>query len=160
MPRVCRISFSASVRIVSVVRPRKSIFNRPIFSMATMSKAVTISSFLVLCSGTSSVSGLGEITTPAAWTPELRTMPSSLFAVSINSRIWPSFSMASRSCGESSMAWSSVMLSCVGTILAMRSTSAYGMSMARPTSLIAALAAMVPKVMIWATLSRPYFWVT
>ncbi len=32
--------------------------------------------------------------------------------------------------------------------------------MARPTSLIAALAAMVPKVMICATLSRPYFCVT
>src|SRR5467141_2688131 len=33
------------------------------------------------------------------------------------------FSIASRSCGESSMACSRVMLSCVGTILAMRSTS-------------------------------------
>src|SRR6187401_3437121 len=32
--------------------------------------------------------------------------------------------------------------------------------MARPTSLIAALAAMVPKVMICATFSRPYFCVT
>ena len=76
-PRVCSISLSASSRMVSVVRPRKSIFSRPIFSMATMSKAVTISSFLVRYSGTSSVSGRGEITTPAACTPALRTRPSS-----------------------------------------------------------------------------------
>ena len=52
------------------------------------------------------------------------------------------------------------MLSVVGTILAMRSTSLYGTSMARPTSLIAAFAAIVPNVMICATLSRPYFRVT
>ena len=68
-PRVCSISLTASSRMVSVVSPRKSIFSRPSFSMAFMSKAVTISSFLVLCSGTRSVSGRGEITTPAAWTP-------------------------------------------------------------------------------------------
>ena len=49
------------------------------------------------------------------------------------------------------------MFSVVGTIFAMRSTSLYGISMARPTSLIAAFAAMVPKVMICATFSRPYF---
>ena len=42
----------------------------------------------------------------------------------------------------------------------MRSTSPYGRSMARPTSFIAALAAMVPNVMICATFERPYFPVT
>ena len=47
-----------------------------------------------------------------------------------------------------------------GTIFTMRSTSAYGMSIARPESFIAALVAMVPKVMICATWSRPYFCVT
>ena len=39
----------------------------------------------------------------------------------------------------------------------MRSTSPYGMSSARPTSLIAAFAAIVLKVMICATWSSPYF---
>jgi len=103
VPRVCRISFSASVRNRKRGEARENPSSTgPSFRWRHV-EGGTISSFLVLCSGTSSVSGLGEITTPAAWTPELRTMPSSLFAVSINSRIWPSFSMASRSCGESSM---------------------------------------------------------
>ena len=52
------------------------------------------------------------------------------------------------------------MPSVVGTIFARRSTSAYGISIARPTSLMAAFAAIVPKVIICATLSRPYFSVT
>src|SRR5258707_792180 len=43
------------------------------------------------------------------------------------------------------------MLSWLGTSFAMRSTSPYGKSMARPTSLIAALAAIVPNVMICAS---------
>ncbi len=34
------------------------------------------------------------------------------------------------------------------------------MSITRPTSRTTAFAFMVPKVMIWATLSRPYFFVT
>ena len=61
------------------------------------------------------------------------------------------------SCGDCFSASSSVMLSWSGTSLAMRSTSPYGMSMARPTSLIAAFAAMVPKVMICATFDAAIF---
>ena len=49
------------------------------------------------------------------------------------------------------------MSSAGGICLAMRSTSAYGMSMARPTSRTTALAFIVPKVMICETFSRPYF---
>src|SRR5438309_47288 len=94
-----------------------------LFSMATISNAVTISSFLVLCRGTSSVSGRGEMTTPAACTPALRTRPSSLRAVSSNCRIWLSLSYACCRAGESLMARSSFMLSWFGTILAIRSTS-------------------------------------
>ena len=48
----------------------------------------------------------------------------------------------------------------VGTSLVMRSTSPKLMSSTRPTSLMAALAPKVPKVMICATCSRPYFSVT
>ncbi len=44
-----------------------------------------------------------------------------------------------------------------GMSLAIRSTSPYGMSSARPTSFTAAFAAIVLKVMICATWSRPYF---
>src|SRR5437660_460623 len=48
------------------------------------------------------------------------------------------------------------MPSVVGIIFAKRSTSPYGMSIARPTSFTAAFAAMVPNVMICETFSRPY----
>ena len=58
------------------------------------------------------------------------------------------------------MASFSVIFSCFGTSFEMRSTSAKLISSTRPTSLIAALAANVPNVMIWATCSRPYFSVT
>ena len=50
--------------IVSVVRARKSIFSRPIFSTSVIGYIVVISSLLDLYSGTKSVSGCGEITTP------------------------------------------------------------------------------------------------
>ena len=49
------------------------------------------------------------------------------------------------------------MSSAGGICLAMRSTSAYGMSMTRPTSRMTAFAFMVPNVMICETFSRPYF---
>ena len=62
--------------------------------------------------------------------------------------------------GFSVSALSSVMSSAGGICLAIRSTSAYGMSSARPTSRTTAFAFIVPKVMICATFSRPYFRVT
>jgi len=40
---------------------------------------------------------------------------------------------------------------CSGIILAIRSPAAYGRPMTRAASRVAARAAMVPKVMIWAT---------
>ena len=45
----------------------------------------------------------------------------------------------------------------VGISLVTWSTRARGMLRVRPTSLIDALAAIVPKVPIWATLAAPYF---
>src|SRR5580658_6065179 len=49
------------------------------------------------------------------------------------------------------------MLTTWGTSFASRSTSGRGTLSTRPTSRIAARAAMVPNVMICATRSRPYF---
>jgi hypothetical protein len=66
----------------------------------------------------------------------------------------------SASSGLSASAFSSVMSSAAGICFAIRSTSAYGMSSARPTSRTTAFAFIVPKVMICATFSRPYFRVT
>ena len=76
-----------------------------------------------------------------------------------------SLTFGSRSCsslrpGLSSSALSSVMSSAGGISLATLSTSAYGMSSTRPTSRTTAFAFIVPKVMIWATFSRPYLRVT
>ena len=45
----------------------------------------------------------------------------------------------------------------LGISLVTRSTSESGISITRPTSRMAARAPSVPKVMIWATLSVPYF---
>ena len=65
-----------------------------------------------------------------------------------------------RRAGSSLRASSSVMLSRVGISLLICSTRARGMLSTRPTSLIAALAFIVPKVPIWATLASPYFFRT
>ena len=71
-----------------------------------------------------------------------------------------SFAAMSLRTGFSASALSSVMSSAGGICLAMRSTSAYGMSSARPTSRTTAFAFIVPNVMICATFSRPYLRVT
>ena len=47
-----------------------------------------------------------------------------------------------------------------GNALVIRSPSAYGKPSTRAESLTAALALMVPYVMIWATWSSPHFSVT
>ncbi|MND04991.1 hypothetical protein D3C83_255340 [compost metagenome] len=52
------------------------------------------------------------------------------------------------------------MSSWFGTSFATRSASEIGISITRATSRMAALAFIVPKVMICATRSRPYFSVT
>ena len=59
--------------------------------------------------------------------------------------------------GSASSDSSSVMPSVLGIMLVSWVTRSSGMSRTRPTSLMAARAAMVPKVAIWATLSSPYF---
>ncbi len=71
-----------------------------------------------------------------------------------------SFCSICRSVSLSSSALSSVMSSAGGICLATLSTSANDISRTRPTSLMTAFAFIVPKVMICATFSRPYFWVT
>ena len=68
-----------------------------------------------------------------------------------------SSSASRRSAGSSLRASSSVMFSRVGISLVTWSTRASGMFRARPTSLSAALAAIVPNVPICATLAAPYF---
>ena len=107
------------------------------------------------CSGTCSFRGSSEMTMPAAWVLECRVVPSSPLAVSTRVLMLSSAPYTSRSSSLSSSALSSVMWSLGGTSRAILSTSAYGIAKARPTSRIDARAPRVPKVMIWATCSRP-----
>ncbi len=108
-------------------------------------------------SGTMSQSGRSAITTPAAWVPTLRAVPSSRLAYSRSLAISGSSSVRRLSAGSS--------LSCLfeGDVQPGRDQlgdlvdPGQGMFRARPTSLRAALAAIVPKVPIWATLAAPYF---
>ncbi len=89
-PRRSAIMVSASRITVSVVRPRKSIFNMPAFSRQFMSYWLTTTCSssalepepLDVCvhTGTYSCTGPGAMTTPAAWTPVWRLSPSSAIA--------------------------------------------------------------------------------
>ena len=114
----------------------------------------------IFWSGTSSSSGRSAITTPAAWVPTCRFMPSSRRAKSSSWATSRSSSAIRRSAGSSLRASSRVMFSRAGTSLLICSTRASGMFSTRPTSLIAALALSVPKVPIWATFASPYLFRT
>ncbi|OQC48633.1 MAG: hypothetical protein BWX58_01100 [Deltaproteobacteria bacterium ADurb.Bin026] len=83
---LCTLSIS-----VSVSRPRKSIFIKPIFSMVFMGYWVTVSPFWPLYKGRCSVRCLFEITMPAAWVDACRERPSSTMALSKSSLIFASF---------------------------------------------------------------------
>ena len=141
---------------VSVFNPRKSIFKRPMLPISSMAYCVTISSSFVRARGEYSTMGRGEITTPAACTEACRVSPSSLLDTSRSCRMRSSLSRIWRSAGTCWMALSMVMSGSAGIILAIRSQSPYGMSSPRPASRTTAFAPMVAKVMICATLSRPY----
>ena len=94
---------------------------------------------------------------PAAWVEAWRERPSRRLEMSSSFSTWGLPTLMAMSSGSFSRAMSSVMPSSSGTSLAMRSVSAKLMPSARPTSRMAALAFMVPKVVIWATRSTPYF---
>ncbi|MNS65238.1 hypothetical protein D3C72_983930 [compost metagenome] len=92
-------------RIVSVAKPKKSNFTRPMASTSSLSYWLTADS-LPGCwySGQKSVSLPGAMSTPPACMPMLRVMPSSFCASSTSMRTSSSFSMRSASCGSISMA--------------------------------------------------------
>ena len=151
-----RTSRAASSSTVRLRRPRKSIFSSPSSSSVVIGNwQTTDSSFFA--SGTYSYTGFSVMTTPAACVEAWRGMPSKARAVSIRLCRRSSESYISRSGLESFKASSSVMFSVLGTCFATASVSAYVRFSARPTSRMAALAAMVPNVTICATWSEPYF---
>ena len=99
--------------------------------------------------------GRGETTRPAAWVEAWRDRPSRRRAVSSSFFTCGSVSYSFWRSGSASRALLMVILRSSGTSLAMRSVSAKLMPRARPTSRTTPLAFMVPKVVIWATLSLP-----
>ncbi len=101
--------------------------------------------------------GLSETTTPAAWVEAWRDSPSSRMETSSSLRICGSVLYSAARSGSASMAFLTVILRSSGTSLAMRSVSAKVMPRARPTSRTTAFAFIFPKVVIWATMSSPYF---
>ena len=122
-PSVFSTSSRASLSTVRVLSPRKSIFNSPSSSMVFIGNWVTrVSSFLD--NGTYSTRGLPEITTPAAWVEECLGIPSKDLEISIRYFTLSSSSYCLLSSGFISIALSMVMLSSIGIILAITSTSA------------------------------------
>ena len=139
-------------------RPRKSTFSSPTATTLFIENCVTTSwSAPFCCSGTVFISGSAPITTPAAWIESWRVSPSSGFARSTISRVTGSESYAWRSSAPGFRHSSSVCPGPSGIAFATLSTTPYGTSSTRPASRTAARAAIVPKVMICATRSRPYF---
>ena len=158
------INLFASSITVRFLRPRKSILRRPSSSIKSLSYCVTIASSTPRPKGTYSPIGFWPITTPAACVPDCLGRPSSLIAISIiflTSSLSSYISLRSLLIFKAngmlsfSLAYSSGSL--VGTALETLSQSAYGRSITLPTSLIHCFAARVPNVIIWATLSLPYF---
>ena len=89
-----------------------------------------------------------------------RGIPSMARDISKTFRVVMSCSYFVLSSGFNSRASSIVIPSIFGIAVAILSVSAYDTSSARPTSLTAALALSVPRVIIWLTLSAPYFSIT
>jgi len=85
--------------MVRFLRPRKSIFSRPIASTSSMKYWVITWPSLLRCRGTSSSRGSAAITTPAAWTPNVLLVPSMRRARSTQWRTFGSFSYFSRNSG-------------------------------------------------------------
>ena len=155
MPPISPTALSITSRLR---RPRKSIFSRPSAETVFIENWVTTSWSGPFCwSGTTSISGSAPMTTPAAWIESWRMRPSSGFARSMISFAAGSVSYAFLRSEPGLRQSASVWPGPSGISFAILSTTPYGISSTRPASRTAARAAIVPKVMIWATRSRPYF---
>ena len=161
MPRVILIFSTASRMIDRVFSPRKSILMRPVSSMTLPSYCVTItlepSLSVAVLTGTQSVMGSRPMMTPQAWTPVLRTLPSSFSARRTVSETNGSGLLSSAAnSGKHLRQFSMVILYFLpgfssgmslgrpGIIPARRLLSSIDRPSTRATSLMADLAAMVP----------------
>ena len=164
--------FTQSFIIVKFFNPKKSIFRRPAFSTTLLSNCVTMrSESLELVIGIKLINGSGVIIIPQAWVPTFLTDPSSLIALFIVSACksspleksinffafdnWSFLTFFFKSLSEKLKILSSDIRS--GTSLAILSASNNGKSNTLAVSLMEDFAAIVPKVIIWATFFLPYF---
>ena len=159
-PWVCSTFSIASLMIESVLRPRKSILIRPVSSITAPSYCVTsifspVSLSSAVLTGTQSVMSSRQMIVPQACTPVPRTLPSSILAYLIVSRMMGSVdSSAALSSGTAMMAFWRFTFSCLSLSLGslMRSgihlhswlACAKGSFCTRATSLSAIFVAMVP----------------
>ena len=146
--------------MVKFRRPRKSILSKPSFSRSPIGNCATSCFSLENCRGTTLWSGSFEITTPAACTPTLQAVPSIFSAKSTSCLVCGLVSYSFLRGIPSFKASASCVPGMPGIILASLSLSENGTSITRATAFNAALAARVPKVIIWLTRSLPYFSVT
>ncbi len=122
-PLFCFTVSIVSLITVSVLKPKKSIFKRPSSSKVVMVNCVTIvSSFFAR--GTYSSTGAEQITTPAAWVDACLGSPSRDLDISIKFLTLSFSSYCFLSSGFISRALSMVILSSIGIIFAITSTSA------------------------------------
>ena len=153
-------SFTARSITVRVFRPRKSNFTRPALSthfmlnwVAGMSRArIAVERHELgqrpVADDHAGGVGRGVAVEALQLQGDLQQVGDRLVVVA-----WPAAGAA-----RSRSAWARVtgLAGLLGTILARRSTRPSGSCITRPTSRSTARACRVPKVMIWATRSRPY----
>ena len=125
-----------------------------------MGNCVVTEPSCAVASGSSSIAGALQMTTPAACTEACLGSPSSERLYDISCATSGSSSTALFRSGFIVSALSRVIPSSLGIILAIWSPLAYERFIALATSRITPRAASVPKVMICTTLSLPYFSVT
>ncbi|CCY64957.1 uncharacterized protein BN467_01693 [Prevotella sp. CAG:1124] len=165
-----RMFSTASLSIDKVLSPRKSIFISPVSSITLPSYCVQSSLWPVSLSsavdtGTQSLIGSLHMIVPQAWIPVFLTFPSSILAYSmVSCRRGSVDASASRSSLTHLMAFVRFIFRPSGSLSGMALHSLFdssrGSFSTRATSLMASLVAIVPYVMMCATLSAPYFWVT
>ena len=175
MPRLSFTFSTASFSMERVLSPRKSILISPVSSITEPSYCVHISFSCVALSsavliGTQSDIASRQIIMPQACTPVFLTLPSSITAYfSVLESSGSLEAAASRSSGIAAIAFGRFIL---GTFPSGPSGSLSGMSLhrrllvsrgsfcTRATSFSASFVAIVPYVIMCATFSKPYFFVT
>ena len=146
---------------VKLRKPKKSNLTKPADSTSSLSYWLT--RFVPSASQSTaekSVSLLGAITTPPACLPVLRVMPSSFKPISQISLAssWSGLLglvIISLSAGSALIASAKLVPGLLGISLDNLSANPYDLPCTRATSLITPLAAIVPKVAICETASRP-----